>query len=119
MSLFDESDIISKYDLMDAEEDGVLFNLFSINPEWKQGFFSHITTNLLNKGYMDGDNILISELITLLHQCTIFMKKEGEKNPILEEFYSLKVDLPNRKKQKIFIQLNEMNRYTIMLPEDY
>jgi hypothetical protein len=42
-----------------------------------------------------------------------------KKKPANDWFVSGMVELPNGKKQKVFIAQNETGRYTLMLPEDY
>ena len=48
---------IYTYTSQQAEEDGILFNITKLNPEWKKGILNYVTTNLLNKGYIEKENI--------------------------------------------------------------
>jgi DNA-directed RNA polymerase subunit RPC12/RpoP len=47
----DEWEVISKYSSEQATEDGILLDIAVLLLKPKDGIFSHITTNLLSKGY--------------------------------------------------------------------
>lgn len=119
-----DDDIIHRYTIQQAEEDGILFGLDQVNPRWKYGFFSHITTNLLRKGYIEpdpqgrGERIKLANLVDLLNQCNKPMLKDFTAGK-LDSFYSPKIEFPDGLKRDVFIELNELRRYTIMLPEDH
>jgi len=113
-SVFGE--VIYSYTSDEAENDGILVKLDEVLPEYSKGAFSHITSNLLSKGYeskITGVNILC--LKDLLQQCArIVHKKYSEE----EYFYTGMVETLNGDKIKVFIEKNETGRFTIMLPED-
>ena len=117
--LFLKSDIICKYTSTQAEADGILFDLAKINPDWERGMFKYITTNLLNRGYIKGDEINQDNLVDLLNQCLAIVKKSSDNFQRYDWFYSGVIELPSGKKQKVFIAQNETGKYTIMLPSDY
>jgi hypothetical protein len=122
--LFKPDDIVSVYTSQEAVEDGVLFDLDRVltqNPA-KPFFLKYVTTNLLEKGYLnppkepDVESTLnIPNLKDLLNQAAqIFRKKPAD-----DYFASGRIELPGGQKQQIFIAQNETGRYTAMLPEDY
>jgi hypothetical protein len=122
--LFKIGDIVFVYTSQEAVEDGVLFDLDRVltqNPA-KPFFLKYVTTNLLEKGYLnppkepDVESTLnIPNLKDLLNQATrIFRKKPAD-----DYFASGRIELPDGQKQQIFIAQNETGRYTAMLPEDY
>ena len=45
-----------------AVEDGILFDITAVNPEWKKGLFNYVTVNLLHSGYLKDDKINIPDL---------------------------------------------------------
>jgi hypothetical protein len=113
-------EVIHSYNSDEATDDGILFDMNEIKGlinDVEKGIFSHITSNLLfSKGYMkEGEDISLVNLLDLLNQCIIIMKKKIK----LDTFYSGKIELPNGEKQMVFIELNETGRYTILLPEDH
>lgn len=106
---------ISKYTSEQATDDGFLLDLSTLPLKPKNGVFSHITTNLLGKGYWNQDKTLnIPNIIDLLNQALRIMRLRAK-----DWFYSGKIELPSGVEQKIFIAQNETGKYTIMLPEDY
>jgi hypothetical protein len=122
--LFKQDDIVSIYTSQEAVEDGILFDIDRIltqNPA-KPFFLKYVTTNLLEKGYLnpprepDVESTLnIPNLKDLLNQATqIFLKKPAD-----DYFASGKIELPDGQKQEIYIAQNETGRYTAMLSEDY
>jgi hypothetical protein len=118
-----EENIVYSYTSNQAVEDGILFDMNEMKGlinDVEKGIFSHITSNLLfSKGYMkEGEDINLPNLLDLLNQCGKMMKNFGEEFQ-LDSFYSGEIELPNGEKQKIFIELNETGRYTILLPEDH
>ena len=58
-----------------AVEDGILFDVTALNPEWKKGLFNYVTVNLLNDGYLNDDKINIPNLLDLLNQAQQIVKK--------------------------------------------
>ena len=103
-----------------AVEDGILFDITTINPQWKKGLFNYVTANLLHNGYLnEQDRINISNLLDLLNQAQQIVKKGTNNFTIYDTFFSGSIELPSGEQQKIFIGENETRKYTIMLPEDY
>jgi len=122
--VFKPQDLVYCYTSKEAVEDGLLFDLDQIltkNPA-KPFFLKYLTTGLLSKGYWnppqepDVENTLnIPNLRDLLNQAArIFRKKPAD-----DWFVSGRIELPDGKKQQIFIAQNETGRYTVMLPEEY
>src|SRR3990167_9095281 len=111
--VFNEQEVVYSYGLDQAEEDGILFNISSINNEWQKGVISHITNNLLSKhNYFDQfGNVHIPCLLDLLNQVNSKLKKAVKDN-----FYSFKIENLNGEKMKVFVQLNESEKFTVMLP---
>jgi len=120
-TLFTKKDLIQSYGIEKAEGDNILFNITTLNKEWEKGIFSHITTNLLTKGYFNkkDDKINIPNILDLLNQANQIVKRKSNNFTEFDDFFSGKIELPNGLKQNIFIQQNELNKFTIMLPEDY
>ncbi|WP_135612926.1 hypothetical protein [Methanococcoides sp. AM1] len=112
-------EVVYSYTSEQAVEDGILFDITKINPEWEKGIFRYITTNLMAHGYMT-DDINIPNLLDLLNQANDIVRNasNGFKDKP-ESFYSGNIELASGEKQQIFLSLNELGRYTIMLPEDY
>ena len=48
-----------------AVEDGILFDITAVNPEWKKGLFNYVTVNLLNNGYLNKED-KIKDILHLL-----------------------------------------------------
>jgi len=72
------------------------------------------------QGYLQDDEINVPNLLDLLNQANIIVRNASNNfKDKAESFYSGNIELPSGKKQQIFISLNELNKYTIMLPEDY
>ncbi|MEE9593746.1 MAG: hypothetical protein V3W28_09220 [Thermoplasmata archaeon] len=106
---------ISVYTTAQATEDGVLLSVAEMNKDWAQGPFSHITANLMAKGYYEvlGVPRLVNVMDLLNQALGIARGKPADR------FYSGQVELPDGLRQKVFIAQNETGKYTIMLPEDY
>lgn len=103
-----------------AVEDGILFDITTVNSEWKKGLFNYVTVNLLHSGYLNKeDKINIPNLLDLLNQSLHIVRKETENFTAFDTFFSGSIELPNGDQQKIFIGQNETGKYTIMLPKDY
>ncbi len=116
-----ELEVFSVYTSEQAVADGILFDIAQINPKWAtNGIFSHITINLLlSCGYLQEGEIKILNVADLLNQANLIVKNKSDdfKNP--DTFYSDEIELPSGKMQKIFIEMNETGRFTILLPEDH
>ena len=111
---------VSVYTSQEAVEDGILFDITTINPAWAKGLFNYVTTNLLGCGYLDKeDKINIPNLLDLLNQANQIVRKETRNYTMFDTFFDGSIELPNGDRQKIFIGWNETGKFTIMLPEDY
>lgn len=113
---------IYTYTSNQAVEDGILFDVTEIDPNWKKGLFNYVTTNLLGKGYMSGNAtapVNIPNLLDLLNQSIQIVKRESRNFTEFDSFFSGDIELPNGDQQKILIVQNETGKFTIMLPEDY
>jgi len=127
--MFDESDIVFRYTSDEAEEDGILFDITRLKPEWKNGMFNYVTTNLLSKGYMEivpdvfGDykdlEFNMPALLGLLNQALNIVRSKSNNFKDADWFFSGKIELQDGTHQEIFIAQNETGRMTLMLPEDY
>jgi len=108
------------YTSKQAEEDGILFNITKINPDWEKGLFNYVTVNLLNNGYFDHDTekIKIPNILDLLNQALAIVKNKTNNSKQVDMFFSGDIELPNGNQQTIFIEQNETGKFTIMLPED-
>jgi len=111
-------EIIYSYTSAQAEADGILVDITKINPKWEKGLFNYITTPLLEQGYIKENKLNIPNLLDLLNQALQIVKEKTNNLQDFDSFFSGKIELPNGEKQEIFIELNETNRFTIMLPED-
>ncbi|MDR6221771.1 hypothetical protein J2750_000203 [Methanococcoides alaskense] len=40
-------EVVFSYTSKQAVEDGILFDILQVNPEWEKGIFRYITTNLM------------------------------------------------------------------------
>ena len=111
---------ISVYTSEDAVEDGILVDLATIDPKWEKGLFRYVTTNLLSRGYMNGSAINVVNLVDLLNQALQIVKKRSHDfTDPMESFYDGDIELPSGSQQSIFIEMNEHEKYTILLPEDH
>ena len=113
---------IIAYTTEQAVEDRVLVDIRTLNPKWKEGMVSHITTNLLSRGYLrEGtEEINLANLVDLLNQSLLIVRKKSNNFTVeADVLYTGKVELPSGRRQKILIGLNELGRYTLMLPEDW
>ena len=110
---------ISTYTCKQAEEDGILFDASKLNPAWEKGLFNYITTNLLNKGYMEEDKgdsrIRMPNIVDLLYQANQIVKHKSKNYTEADTFFSGYIELPSGSKQQIFIQQNETGKFTILL----
>lgn len=113
--------LIYAYSLRQAEEDGILFNMDLLGDSFKGKIFSHMTDNLLTAHYLNHKEKKINHaaLRDLVMHAWNIMRKDSQNFQRFDHFFSGTIELPNGKKQKIFMQQNETKRFTIMLPEDY
>ena len=119
--VFTDTDIISVHTSEQATEDGILFDIRKVNPEWEKGIFSHITVNLMSRcGYFNEDRTLnIPNLLDLLNQSLNIVRKKSDNFQKHDWHFDGEIELPSGNKQQVFIQQNETGKFTIMLPEDY
>jgi hypothetical protein len=104
-------DTIFSYTITQAEEDGVLASTDKLLPNQPKHLVSHITGNLIDThGY---DNVA-----SIIDLCNFIGPKIRE---IIDTdtFGTAYVEGPRGNRFKVFFQLNEIGRWTIMLPEDY
>ena len=118
---FSNADVVSVYTSDEATEDGVLFDIRKLNPDWEKGIFSHITVNLMSScGYFNEDRTLnIPNLLDLLNQSLEIVRKKSDNFTEHDWFFEGEIELPSGNKQQVFIQQNETGKFTILLPEDY
>ena len=114
-----DDDFVFRYSIEDAENDGVLFKIFLVNPDWEKGIFSHVTTNLLSYGYEESGIIKLPNLLDLLNQCATLVHEQSEGYKNYDYKFSGKIEFPNGEKKEVWICENEIGKFTIMLPEDY
>jgi len=110
--------MIDSYTCKEALQDGILFDICTINPKWSEGMLNFVTNNLMNKGYYD-KKVNIPNLLDLLNQANQIVKKESENFRHFDIFFSGDIELPSGEQQKVFIVQNETGKFTIMLPADY
>lgn len=128
--VFDNAEVIFSYTTEDATRDGILFDVASINPEWRtRSLFSHITTNLLRThDYLVGDGderkIKLPNVLDLLNQALQSMKQQTANfTTEPQTCYVVHIEAPSGEQIEIWIEMNEVEinapRYTILLPEDH
>lgn len=111
---------IYKYTSDQAEADGVLFDITKVNSDWEKGIFKFVTTNMLEKlKYVEGDKLNIPNLLDLLNQANQIVRKASNNFTREDHFFEGYIETPDGDEQQIFMGLNEFNKFTIMLPEDY
>ena len=110
---------IFTYTSKQAEEDGILFDVTSINPDWKKGLFNYVTTNLLSNGYFKDDKINIPNILDLLNQSNQIVREKSKNFTKFDSFYCGEIELPSGIMQEIFIEQNETGKFSILLPEDH
>jgi len=120
-----ELPIISSYTSEQAAEDGYLLDITTINPVWDKGIFKYVTMTLMDEhGYVDGDGegestVNIPNLLDLLNQANEIVRKQSHGfKDMKERLYTGLVELPSARRLRIYIEMNEHGKYTIMLPED-
>lgn len=115
------NEAIYVYTLEDAVADGFMVSTDQIFPNFGKHFVSHITTNLLSSlGYYEDDETTPRKvnLVDLCNQAGVALRRVLQKNGE-ECFVETMIETPNGHKERVFIQLNEVGRWTVMLPEDY
>ena len=118
--MFNDENIVFRYTSAQAEEDGILFDITRLNKAWEKGLFNYVTTNLLSQcGYMDKDGqINIPNILDLLNQCNQIVRRASDNFQKFETLFEGQIELPSGEKQRVFIGINETEKFTIMLPED-
>ena len=118
---FSDADVVSVHTSDEATEDGILFDIRKLNPDWEKGIFSHITVNLMSScGYFNEDRTLnIPNLLDLLNQSLEIVRKKSDNFTEHDWFFEGVIELPSGSRQQVFICQNETEKFTIMLPEDY
>ena len=110
---------ICAYSIEQATEDGILFDVRTASKGWENGIFSHITSNLLEKGYLKEDETLnMPNLLDLVRNTQEFIRIQSKNFTEHNDFFTGKIELPSGQQQQINVRLNELNKFTIMLPED-
>jgi hypothetical protein len=117
--MFSDDDVIFRYTLKQALEDGILVDLTQFDKSWEKGLFNYVTSNLLSRGYLTHDKYSKANILDLLVQSLEIVKKANKKRKTMDWLYVGEIELPSGEKQKIFIQQNETGKFTLMLPEDY
>jgi hypothetical protein len=130
-------DLIYSYTIDQATQDGILFDIRKVNPEWERGIFSHVTMNLLSLGYLNADrSVNLPNLLDLLNQSLAIVRRESADFQKHDYFFSGSIELPSGSRQvapasrglrsldpdligEIFIVQNETGKYTLMLASDY
>jgi hypothetical protein len=119
--LFGDAEIISSYSSRQAVADGVFFDvteLSKVSPStaWKDGPFSYVTSNLCySKGYLkDGEPPRVANFLDLFRTVQEHMRVKGP-----DHFYNVPVEFPDGTTGEVYASLNEHDKYTLMMPEDY
>ena len=112
---------IYTYTLDNAVEDGMMVDLRKINPNYAKGMFSHATMNLMRMGYLDMEKNKadIPNLQDLIIQASRIVRKKSHNFTKPDNHYAGEIELPSGGKYMIFIERNEIGKYTLMLPADY
>ena len=114
-NLFGET--IYKYGIEEATEDGVLVAVENLNKSWKNGPISHITNGVYAK-YSDDDKANLPSITDLLSQSIRKVSAQIKKNGP-DTFWEVKIKDRNAETLRLFVQVNETQKLTIMLPEEY
>lgn len=112
-------EVISCYTINQATDDGILLKVTSVIPEYA-GPISHITTNLLDScGYRPDGVIIYQNARDLLIQSHEIIRKQSETTQKFKCFYVGEIELPSGEIQTVFIEMNELSQFTVLLPEDH
>ncbi len=125
-NIFKDAEVISVYTSEQASEDGILFD-FSKNEVLSNKFFNFATTNLLYEmGILKysakhkTDVVNISMMLDLIEQAKRIVLRNLEETLNGEEhFYCGDVRKLNGERIKIFIEMNETEKFTLLLPQDH
>ncbi|NPE29565.1 hypothetical protein HNV12_16710 [Methanococcoides sp. SA1] len=82
-------EVIFGYTSEQAVEDGILFDILQVNPEWEKGIFRYITTNLMAQGYLQDDDINVPNLLDRLNQANVIVRNASNGFKDKPESFSL------------------------------
>lgn len=107
--------VIMSYTSDQAVDDGMLISTDALFPHQPQHLISHITTNLMQKGYETKGAISLASVMDLCN----FLGPKIRQILGKDTFLAARVEGPNGDKFKVFAEQNEKGRWTVMLPEDH
>lgn len=119
--------IIDEYTIKQATEDGTLFDIRTILKEEfrDKTLISHVTANLIGThNYSNFDEnelretLNIPNVFDLLNQSVQILKKHIRPDKPLDHLYAGDIESPNGEQIRIWLRLNELGLFTVMLPED-
>ena len=123
--LFNDDDVISVYSSEQAADDDILFSL-NKSVFFKNKYFNYATTNLLLELEImkydikrRQDVINVSSMVDLLEQAKKIVLKGIYNNLQEESFYCGDIRKHNGDMVKIFIEMNETGKLTLLLPSDH
>ena len=123
--LFNDDDVISVYSSEQAADDDILFSL-NKSAFFKNKYFNYATTNLLLELEImkydvkrRQDVINVSSMVDLLEQAKKIVLKGIYNNLQEESFYCGDIRKHNGDMVKIFIEMNETGKLTLLLPSDH
>ena len=114
--IFIDDDVIAVYTSDQAAEDGILFDLGKSNL-LKNDMFNFVTTNLLLE--MDIQKYDGKRRTDLIEQAKRIVLRGIEANLQEDSFYCGDVRKHNGERIKIFIEMNETGKLTLLLPSDH
>ena len=123
--LFNDEEVIAVYTSNQAVEDGILFDLrksrFLANEH-----FNFVTINLLQElgiikydGKRHTDVVNISQMLDLIEQAKRIVIRGIEASLQEDSFYCGDIRKHNGERIKIFIEMNETGKLTLLLPSDH
>ena len=123
--LFNDDDVISVYSSEQAADDDILFSL-NKSAFFKNKYFNYATTNLLLELEImkydikrRQDVINVSSMVDLLEQAKKIVLKGIYNNLQEDSFYCGDIRKHNGDMVKIFIEMNETGKLTLLLPSDH
>ena len=123
--LFNDDDVISVYSSEQAADDDILFSL-NKSVFFKNKYFNYATTNLLLELEImkydikrRQDVINVSSMVDLLEQAKKIVLKGIYNNLQEDSFYCGDIRKHNGDMVKIFIEMNETGKLTLLLPSDH
>ena len=114
-NLFGET--IYKYGIEEATDDGMLVAMENLHAGWKDGPISHITNGVFGK-YSNEDVIDMPSIMDLLSQSIRKVNNQIKKNGP-DSFWEVKIKDRDAQTLRLFVQVNELKKLTIMLPSEY